>query len=232
MTTDVLPAKSSRWVPWEGTPGRKDLVAWTALGLMALFYTAMWPLRPILLGTNPVLLELLTGSKEAIIAAGAFANVGQVPLAVVVVVGIAGMMKFDALVWWAGKLWGPGLVRKFAGKGRAAAWFARKLERPSRWLLWPAVALAPWTPVPSSLVYAAAGWTGMRLRTFLVLDGIGTALRVGVYAGLGFAIGQPAVDVAERISEYGLWLSLGIILVIIAGQVWRRRGRRPKVSAG
>jgi membrane protein DedA with SNARE-associated domain len=143
-----------------------------------------------------------------------------------IVVGIVGMMKFDAIVWWAGKLWGPNIVRKFAGRSRSARWFASKVDGLSPWILWPAVAMAPWTPVPSSLIYAAAGWTGMRLRTFLVLDGIGTAIRVGVYAGLGYAIGQPAVDVAEKISGYGLWISLGIIVVIVGSQLVRKLRRR------
>jgi membrane protein DedA with SNARE-associated domain len=103
-----------------------------------------------------------------------------------------------------------------------AMWFARKADSLSPWAMWPAVAMAPWTPIPSSLIYAAAGWTGMRLRTFLVLDGIGTLVRAGVYAGMGYAIGQPAVDLAETISANGIWVSLGIVAVMVGGQLARR----------
>jgi membrane protein DedA with SNARE-associated domain len=88
--------------------------------------------------------------------------------------------------------------------------------------MWPAVAMAPWTPIPSSLIYAAAGWTGMRLRTFLVLDGIGTLVRASLYAGLGYAIGQPAVNVAETISAHGLWVSLGIVVGMVGWRFARR----------
>jgi membrane protein DedA with SNARE-associated domain len=222
--TAVLAKRPSRWVPWDGAPRRADLLCWYALAGVALFYTAMWPVRPLLIGSNPVLLELLTGSKEAIIAAGAFAGVGSVPFPVVVAAALPGMMKFDAVLWWAGTLWGRGVVGRFARRSRAATWFAARADSAGPWVMWPAVAMAPWTPVPSSLVYAAAGWTGMRLRTFLVLDGLGALVRASLYAGLGYAIGQPAVDLAEAISAYGLWVSLGIVVVMIVGR-WVRRGR-------
>jgi membrane protein DedA with SNARE-associated domain len=228
----VLAQGSSRWVPWEGHARRDDLVCWYALAGMAVFYTAMWPLRPILIGSNPVLLGILTGAKESIIAAGAFAGVGSVPLVLVVAAAMLGMMKFDAIVWWAGTLWGTGIVEKFARRSKIATRFAGKADSLGPWTMWPAVAMAPWTPIPSSLIYAAAGWTGMRLRTFLVLDGIGSLIRAGVYAGVGFAIGQPAVDLAETISANGIWVSLGIVVVMVAGQVARRLLRGRTVAGG
>jgi membrane protein DedA with SNARE-associated domain len=66
----------------------------------------------------------------------------------------------------------------------------------------------------------------MRLRTFLVLDGIGSLIRASLYAGMGYAIGQPAVDVAETISAQGIWVSLAIVVVMVAGQYARRLLRR------
>ena len=220
--TLVRARRPSRWVPWDGRPRRADLLAWYAIGGIAVFYTAMWPVRPLLIGSNPVLLEILTGSKESIIAAGAFAGVGSVPLVVAVVAAVVGMMKFDAILWWAGRLWGAGIVEKFARRSRWATWFAAKADSLGPWVMWPAVAMAPWTPIPSSLIYAAAGWTGMRLRTFLVLDGIGSLVRGSVYAAMGYAIGQPAVDLAETISAHGIWVSLGIVVAMVVGQ-WARR---------
>jgi membrane protein DedA with SNARE-associated domain len=213
---------STRWVPWDGKPRREDLICWYAIAGMAVFYTAMWPLRPLLIGSNPVLLELLTGSKESIIAAGAFAAVGSVPLVVVVVAAVLGMMKFDAILWWAGTLWGAGIVGKFARRSKWAMRFADRAGSLGPWVMWPMVAMAPWTPVPSSLVYAAAGWTGMRLRTFLVLDGVGSLVRASIYTGAGYAIGQPAVDLAETISANGIWVSLGVVVVMVVWQ-WVRR---------
>jgi membrane-associated protein len=81
-------------------------------------------------------------------------------------------------------------------------------------------------PIPSALVYAAVGWTGMRLRIFILLDLIGTALWVGLNVGLGYAIGQSAVDVAKAISRYALILTLVLIVVVVVLQ-FRRSSRPP-----
>ncbi len=45
----------------------------------------------------------------------------------------------------------------------------------------------------------------MRLVTFLFLDLIGSLLWIGLCVGLGYAIGQRAVDIAHAISRYGLY---------------------------
>jgi membrane-associated protein len=60
------------------------------------------------------------------------------------------------------------------------------------------------------MIYAAAGWNGMRLRRFLLLDLAGAALWVVPIVGLGYAIGHPAVDLARQITHYGLLLGLAI----------------------
>lgn len=156
---------------------------------------------------------------------------GSVPLVLAVAAAMVGMMKFNAIVWWAGTLWGTGIVEKFARRSRVAKWFAGKADSLGPWAMWPAVAMAPWTPIPSSLIYAAAGWTGMRLRTFLVLDGIGSLVRASIYAGLGYAVGRRAVDLAETISAHGIWVSLGIVVVMVAAP-FARRLNRPEQLGG
>ena len=68
----------------------------------------------------------------------------------------------------------------------------------------------------------------MRLRTFLLLDLIGSLLWIGLCVGLGYAIGQRAVDVAKAVSRYALYVTLGLVVVIFARQCWvaRRAPRR------
>ena len=73
-------------------------------------------------------------------------------------------------------------------------------------------------PLPNALVFAAAGLTGMRLRTFLVLDFISKLLWIAFCVGLGYAIGQGAVDVAKGVSRYALYLTIGLVVVIFARQ--------------
>jgi membrane-associated protein len=78
--------------------------------------------------------------------------------------------------------------------------------------------------VPSLLIYVAAGLSGMRLRTFLVLDVVGTLLWVGPVVGLGYAVGKPAVDLVHRINHYSALLTIVVVLVVIGVQA--RRSRR------
>jgi membrane protein DedA with SNARE-associated domain len=63
----------------------------------------------------------------------------------------------------------------------------------------------------------------MRVVTFLILDAIGSLLWAGLLAGLGYELGHRAVVVAQTISHYGLWISLGLIVVIVFFQVRSQR---------
>ena len=90
---------------------------------------------------------------------------------------------------------------------------------------WPAVILSPFLPIPNALVYAAAGWTGMSWVTFLILDAIGSLAWVGMLAGLGWALGQSAIDVAQEISKYGLWFTIAIVVLVVAAQIRGQRAR-------
>ena len=86
-----------------------------------------------------------------------------------------------------------------------------------------AVVLAYYLPLPSLLIYVAAGLSGMRLRTFLALDVVGTLLWVGPMVGLGYAVGRPAVDVVHRIDHYATLLTVVVVLLMIGVQARRRR---------
>ena len=75
-------------------------------------------------------------------------------------------------------------------------------------------------PVPTALVYAAVGDGGMRLWVFLILDALGTILWTGLLALAGWQLGHTAVDVADAVARYSLWVTLGLVALIV---VWRAR---------
>jgi membrane protein DedA with SNARE-associated domain len=91
---------------------------------------------------------------------------------------------------------------------------------------WLAVVLAYFLPVPNALVHAVVGWTGMRLVTFLLLDVVAALAWMGLLVGLGYSLGQHAVDVAEAISRYALWISFGLLAVTLAYRAWQARRDR------
>jgi membrane protein DedA with SNARE-associated domain len=59
--------------------------------------------------------------------------------------------------------------------------------------------------------------------TFLILDVIGSLAWGGMLAGLGYALGQHAVSVAQAISRYGLWFTIAIVVLVVVAQL--RSGR-------
>jgi membrane protein DedA with SNARE-associated domain len=200
-------------------PRRGRTICVTALALQALYSLAFIPAAPSLLGRDPVLLEALRSSTAAMVAGGAFARIGEASLALALLAPLPTLLMADPFLWWAGRLWGPDVATYLGGHGARGR---RRTERAVRWLerygSW-AVVLAYLLPVPSALVYAGAGWTGMRLRRFLLLDLAGTSLWVAIVVGLGYGIGRSAVHVAHAITHYSLLVTIGLVLaaLVVAG---------------
>jgi membrane protein DedA with SNARE-associated domain len=220
--TDDAAAANRRepMVPWEGRPERLDVFLLGMIMFSGIYNLVLLPATPSLVGTHPVLLELVRGSSTAMITMGALARIGDASLVVAVLAAIPGLMMFDWVFWWAGKRWGKRVIDIFLGNHPKAAQRTARLERLIHRFGWVAIVIAYFQPVPNVLIYAAAGWTGMRLITFLVLDVIGSLLWIGLMVGLGYAIGQSAVDVAHAISHYALWATIALVLAVIGRQMW------------
>ena len=210
-------------IPWAGKPGRADILCWAGIMLSGIFYYVMLPFRAELLGTHPVFSELLNGSTEAIIAAAAFARVGHGSLVVALLAAVPGLMKFDPLYWWAGRLWGERIIAMLSGKRNRGAKYMGRVDRWGRKFTWPAVLVSQFVPIPNAIIYVIAGWAGMRLVTFIILDVIGSLLWAGTLVGLGYELGHRAVVVAQTISHYGLWVSIGLVVVIVVFQIRSQR---------
>ena len=210
-------------IPWSGRPRLVDILCWAGIVLSGVYYWALLPFVAPLVGTRPVLLEVLNGNTAAIISAAAFVRVGHGSLVVVLLAALPGLMKFDWLYWLAGRLWGERLITLLSGKRNRGHKYMRRVQRWGRKFTWPAVVIAQFLPLPTAIIYAVVGWAGMRLITFLILDAIGTLLWAGMLAGLGYELGHHAVVVAQTISHYGLWISIALVVVIVFFQVRSQR---------
>jgi membrane-associated protein len=214
-------------LPWQGKPRAADILCWLGIVLGGLSYWVLLPLRVSLVGTHPVVAELLNGGTESIISAAAFARAGHGTLVVAVLAAIPGLMKFDALYWWAGRLWGERFIMVLPGSRRVARHMPR-VQQAGRKVTWPAVVASSFLPIPRAIIYVIAGWAGMRLITFLILDLIGALLWAGLLAGLGYALGHHAVVAATAISHYSWWFTIGIVaLSVLFIAVSQRRQSRP-----
>jgi membrane protein DedA with SNARE-associated domain len=201
-------------LPWHGKPRATDIFCWLGIVFSGLFYWVLLPLRLSLVGTHPVMAELLNGGTESIISAGAFARAGDGTLIVAVLAAIPGLMKFDALYWWAGRLWGERFIMALPGSQRVAKHMGR-LQGAGRKFTWPAVVISSFLPIPRAIIYVIAGWAGMRLVTFLILDLIGALLRAGLLAGVGYTLGHHAIVAAKTISQYSWWFTIGIVVLTV-----------------
>ncbi len=224
--TSTLPARR-RFIPWQGPATRVDVALVAAVLAVVGIGMVVRPLKPFLLASHPVALEFLTGDKVAIGAAAAFARIGEVPLWLVVVAGAVGMVKFDWITWWTGRQWGAGIIAMFATSERVLRIAGRAGEL-NPWIIRGAIVLAGLPGIPSAVVFAAAGWTGIRLSTFLVLDLIGAVLTTGIVAGIGYSLGQQAVDVVLLVDSYAAAVSLTMILMTAAVPLVRRWIRRAR----
>lgn len=228
------PARWRAFLPWEGRATRVDKALLGAILLVVVIGMALRPIKPFLIASHPVLLELFTGDLTSVGAAAGFARIGQAPLSLVIIAGAVGMVKFDWLTWWTGRQWGVGIVRMLTASERAQRFAARAADLPV-WIVGVAVILAGTPGVPTAVVYAMAGMAGMRLWVFLVLDLVGALIMTGLVAGLGYALGQRIVDVVLLVDRYATAVSLTLIAVAatipLARRGIRRLARRRRVNA-
>ncbi len=221
------------WVPWHGRPRARDVCCGIAIVVSAVYAVATIPLTPALIATHPVLLELLTGSNSSIVAAGAFSDVGsKLQLAVVVAAALPGMMRFDWVYWWAGRLWGHSIVVRLGHRSPRSAALASFVETRGRRFAGPLVALAAFLPSgASTAVYAAAGWAGLPLLPFILFDTLGSAAWTALLATGGFLLGSEGVTLANLASRYAFATICVLVAAMIAPPLWHswreRRARKP-----
>jgi membrane protein DedA with SNARE-associated domain len=205
-----------------------DILCVAGLAVSAIRVYATIPAIGPLLGTNPVLLELIRGSTSSMVTAGAFARVGRASLPLAVLAGIVGLGFFSVFYWWAGRRFGNRILGFYAKNNPR---YARWIERSERFLArWGGLTLIVqyFQPIPNALLYIGTGAAGLPLWQFLVFNTIGCGLWVGLAVGLGYAIGNPAVHVAKQISHYSLYVTFGLIALVILYAFFRAsRDQRP-----
>ncbi|MEA2383983.1 MAG: rane-associated protein [Solirubrobacteraceae bacterium] len=215
-------ARRDAALPWQGRGERTDWILLGAIAVSGLIPLLLLPLVPALVSSHPALLELLRGSTASIINMGARARIGETSIVLAVLLGIPSLMMFDWAFWWAGRRWGDAVfVWLLGGPSPKTEQRLARLHRIESRVGPFAVVFAYLLPIPSALIYAAVGDGGMRLAVFLVLDLLGTLLWTGLLAAAGYGFGQGAVDVANTLSHYGLYVALAIFVFVF----WRVRRR-------
>lgn len=214
-------------------PGGHRADAWcaAALAVVTVYGVVVLPLRPWLLGQAPEVLAAVTGSRLALVAVGALAAAQGTPWLWPLVASILSIVKFHWVFWWAGRVWGEAALVRVGGSSPRARRRIAATERLARRYQVLALVLtyAP-IPFPREVVHAVLGMSGIRLRTFLLVDlAAATATQVGFLA-IGALLGDSAVAVVRQYAVYGGAISLLVVMAMIVGVFRaRRRARREAV---
>lgn len=212
-------------LPWQGAPRTVDKQCWTAIALLGIYGIALLPLRPWLLGLNSYALAAVTGSNIAMADIGAKLATGHEPWWWVGLIAAAvTSVKFDWIFWWAGKLWGRGIIEVMAGRSKWAARTGAAAERLARRFGGPAIFLAWFIPfIPGAIVAAFVGDVGMKLRKYMLIDLFAAFCYRGLWMYLGYQIGQPAKDLVNQIAKYANYIAIATLVVVVVGTVLRTR---------
>ena len=208
--------------------GWKDIACVGPIVANSIYYWVGVPLQALLIGRHPLLLSALRGSIPSMVATGAFARVGRVSIVLALIAPVPISMITDPFYFWAGRRYGRRMLtylehndprwRKRVARGE------RFFQRFGVW----AVVLAPVLPVPSPLFYLAAGEAGMPFIVFLLADLAGTLMYIAAIVFAGFAVGQPAVTAAQAISDYAIWVIIGIVVLTVVYSFWTSARTQPR----
>jgi membrane-associated protein len=180
-----------------------------ALGV-ALSYAATF-LTPTLLAHHPVVLELMGETTTSMVTAGALVRIHRLALLLALGAPLLGSLLLDPFWWWAGRRFAEPLLSHYRGRGpRWARWVDRSERLVARYGVW-ALVTEYYLPVPTGLIQVLAGSAGLPLAVFVLADLAGTLLWVGLLVGLGWAVGHPAVRIADSISHDGVLLTVAVV---------------------
>ena len=184
----------------------------------------MLPLRAWLLAPTGVpLLVALTGSRSGIAALGALVGTGQFgPWWWAMLAGVVMDLKFHWIYWWAGKLWGRGMIEVWASNSQRAAKNYATVERWAGKLGWLGM-LISYVPIPlpvMPVVFVLAGANRMSLRTFVLLDALACVLWHMGFFVLGLAMGAPVADVLLIYGKVANYVALAVVVGVVGWSIY------------
>lgn len=209
-------------MPWKKKPTRKEITCLSLFAVIAAYGFAIMPLRAWLLGDPSRLpwMVALLGSYMGATGLGALKAVGEnPPIFIPLLFGALSLIKFDWIYWWAGKLWGRGMIEVWASSSKRAK---KRFENAEKWakkLGWFGIFIS-YIPIPlpiGTVVYVLAGAHKMDIKKFLIVDYISAFIWRCGYVALGYWLGEPAVDVLKAYGKVSNYVAIGLVVVVVFG---------------
>ncbi|WP_415630672.1 DedA family protein [Propionibacterium sp.] len=215
-------------MPWRHKPGRSDIACLVWMGVLGVVSMVMLPLRAWLLGApdRVPLLVALTGSRSGTVSLGALVHTGQLIHIAWILPVIAGTImscKLDWVYWWAGKLWGRGMIEVWAGKSDRARRRYERMERWARKLGWLGMVIA-YLPVPLPLmpvVFVLSGASGMTVKKFMALDLVVCFAWLLGFFTLGSAVGVPVERILAVYAKIANYVTIALVVLVIGWSLKR-----------
>jgi len=160
------------------------------------------------------------------IVAGALAANGKLALAGVVLAAVLACLLSDLLWYWAGRHFGAGVMRTICRISLSPDSCVKQSElRFQRWrgriLL-----IAKFVPGLSTVAPPLVGAMGLRISSFVLLDGLGSLLWAGLAVGLGYAFAAQIDVLLAALASAGT-VAFELVLVLLALYIvakwWQRR---------
>ena len=197
----------------------------TGLALAAI------PLAPFLYREHPAVLVLLRPTKEVLLFAGYAAHRGDVSLATAVLAALLVLLGGVWLFYAIGRAHGterdlPGLLGRLLPSERVQA-LRKAVERSGEKVLF----LGRLAAMPSSLLAAAAGASGVEVRRFLIVDTAGALTSLALMLGLGWVLDDAYESTGPWLTAVGV-AAVVAVGVIIGRALSRGSAARPGVPAG
>lgn len=187
-------------------------------------------LTPSLLTHHALLLEALSGNVASVVVGGAEASAGRSSLLLVILAPLLGIVLYDLALWWAGRLWGNGVLSRLVRTSRAR----RRLARTEGWVAQRGVlvlAVVYFLPLPNPATYLLCGASGMPILVFVLGDVVGTLLWTSMLAALGWAVGRPALRLLHAFDHYAVGVTVAGLIIVAVVNRRRARSRRRDVRS-
>jgi membrane protein DedA with SNARE-associated domain/rhodanese-related sulfurtransferase len=160
------------------------------------------------------------------IVAGALSANGKLPVIAVVLVAVLACLLSDLAWYWAGRRFGSGVMRTICRISLSPDSCVKQSElRFQRWR-GRVLLIAKFVPGLSTVAPPLVGAMGLRIPTFLLLDGLGSLLWAGLAVGLGYVFAAQIDVVLAALASAGtvaFELLLVLLALYIAAKWWQRR---------
>jgi membrane protein DedA with SNARE-associated domain len=137
-----------------------------------------------------------------LIAAGALARLGHGTLALPIALATVAASMGHVVWFMAGRRWGSRVLRLICRLSLEPDSCVQRTENAFTRYGARALLIAPFIPGLTTLAPPLAGMSGMRMRRFLALDGMGDLLWATTFVGIGWLAGEPFFRAVELVMAY------------------------------